>query len=483
MKILIIDDEAELRATIADILRDAGHEVVDAGDDARAVQSLLDRGEFDLAISDVRMPELDGISLLRRSRAMTPSADFILMTAYGEIAQAVSALKDGAADYLTKPFDMDDLLMQISRIESARQARGDLAQAKRSLSEKPPRNRLVGRSPQMNRVQSRIEMIAQSEAAVLIEGESGTGKELVARLLHERSSRGAKPFVAVNCGAFPETLIEAELFGFERGAFTGAVKKRDGRFKAADGGTLFLDEIAELPLSAQAKLLRVLQEGAFEPIGTNTAVKVDVRVVSATHRNLRKRIAEGLFREDLFYRINVLDVTLPPLREREGDITLLIQYFLEAFASTTASGQRRLPQISSEACTALTKYSYPGNVRELAHAIEHAVVLAGPAEIGLDHLPAAIVQAGAATTAPQDPVAASVADLMPVVPPGTVRLADAVKAFERAHLQRVLAAAGGKRLRAAEMLGISRKSLWEKLREQEPRSPSASLPARDDNAT
>jgi DNA-binding NtrC family response regulator len=482
MKILIIDDEAELRATIADILREAGHEIVEAGDDARAVQALIDRGEFDLAISDVRMPELDGISLLRRSRTMTPSADFILMTAYGEIAQAVSALKEGAADYLTKPFDMDDLLEHIARIESARQMRGDLAQAKRSLSETPPRNRLIGGSPQMHRVQSRIEMIAQSEAAVLIEGESGTGKELVARLLHERSSRGTKPFVAVNCGAFPETLIEAELFGFERGAFTGAVKKRDGRFKAADGGTLFLDEIAELPLSAQAKLLRVLQDGAFEPIGTNTAVKVDVRVVSATHRNLRKRIAEGLFREDLFYRINVLDVTLPPLREREGDITLLIQYFLEAFASTDASGQRRVPKVSSEACTALTRYSYPGNVRELAHAIEHAVVLAGATEIALDHLPVAIVQAGTPVV-PQDPVAASVADLMPIVPPGTVRLADAVKAFEKAHLQRVLAAAGGKRLRAAEMLGISRKSLWEKLREQEPPTPSASPPTRDDNAT
>jgi DNA-binding NtrC family response regulator len=483
MKILIIDDDAELRAIMAEILREAGHEIVEAGDDARAVQSLIDRGEFDLAISDVRMPELDGISLLRRSRAMAPPADFILMTAYGDISQAVSALKEGATDYLTKPFDMDDLLAQIAHIEGARQARGDLAQAKRSLSEKPPRNRLIGRSPQMHRVQSRIEMIAQSEAAVLIEGESGTGKELVACLLHERSSRGAKPFVAVNCSAFPETLIEAELFGFERGAFTGAVKKRDGRFKAADGGTLFLDEIAELPLSAQAKLLRVLQEGAFEPIGTNTAVHVDVRLVSATHRNLRKRIAEGLFREDLFYRINVLDVILPPLRERDGDTTLLIQYFLETFASTDASGQRRVPEVSSEASAALTKYSYPGNVRELAHAIEHAVVLAGPAQIGLDHLPAAIVQAGRPTSAPPDPVAASVADLLPVVPPGTVRLADAVKAFEKAHLQRVLAAAGGKRLRAAEMLGISRKSLWEKLREQEPRNPSPSPSVPDDSAT
>jgi len=407
------------------------------------------------------MPGIDGLALFRRARTTAPLSDFILMTAFADVGQAVAALKDGAADYLTKPFNIEELLHQIARIESSRSMRSELAQARHALAQRPPRNRLVGESPQMLKVQSRIEMIAQSDAAALVHGESGTGKELVARLLHDRSSRSDKPFVPVNCGAFPETLIEAELFGFERGAFTGAIKKREGRFKAADGGTLFLDEIAELPLSAQAKLLRVLQEGSFEPIGTNTPVKVDIRLVSATHRNLRQRIADGLFREDLFYRINVLDISLPALREREGDLPILIQFFLEGFGSPDASGRRRASPVSGDAYAALTSYAYPGNVRELAHAIEHAVVLAGGGEITLDHLPAAIAEAGM-THSPQEPQPEAF-----VAPNGTMRLADAVKAFERAHLRKVLAAAGGKRVRAAEMLGISRKSLWEKLRDDD----------------
>jgi DNA-binding NtrC family response regulator len=237
MKILIIDDEPELRSSIGDVLRGAGHEVAEAGEDPQGAQLLVDKGDFDLCISDVRMPELDGLALFRRAKTTAPLADFILMTAFADVGQAVAALKDGAADYLTKPFDMDELLHQISRIDSARWMRTELAQARLALARRPPRTRLVGESPQMVKLQTRITMIAQSDAAVLIHGESGTGKELVARLLHDRSARADKPFVAVNCGAFPETLIEAELFGFERGAFTGAVKKRDGRFKAADGGT------------------------------------------------------------------------------------------------------------------------------------------------------------------------------------------------------------------------------------------------------
>jgi DNA-binding NtrC family response regulator len=303
-------------------------------------------------------------------------------------------------------------------------------------------------------------MIAQSEAATLVSGESGTGKELVARLLHDRGSRAGKPFVPVNCAGFPDTLIEAELFGFERGAFTGAVKRRDGRFKAADGGTLFLDEIAELPLPAQAKLLRVLQEGSVEPLGTNTPIKVDVRLISATHRNLRERIAAGLFREDLFYRINVLDVTLPALRDREGDLPILIQFFLDGFARASGSGQRHAPTVSGDAYAALSAYAYPGNVRELAHAIEHAVVLAGGGEITLDHLPAAIAEA-APTGRPK---AASLSAASATAPAAITPLGEAVREFEKRHLLKVLAAAGGKRVRAAELLGISRKSLWEKLR-------------------
>jgi DNA-binding NtrC family response regulator len=303
----------------------------------------------------------------------------------------------------------------------------------------------------MRRVTGLIEMVAQSDAPTLVTGESGTGKELVARMLHDRSARRDAPFVVVNCGALTETLIEAELFGHERGAFTGAVRKREGRFKAADGGTLFLDEVAELPLSAQTKLLRVLQEGSFEPIGTNTTVKVDVRVVSATHRNLRTRIADGQFREDLFYRINVIEIPLPPLRERPADLSALLQHFLQRF---TPKG-KPLPTVSPAAWAALARHGYPGNVRELSHAIEHAVVLSGGGEIALHHLPAGIV----AQTSSEGPSAE------PARTGGEIRpLQAAVKEFEREYLLRAIHQAGGKRVRAAEMLGISRKSLWEKLR-------------------
>ncbi len=298
----------------------------------------------------------------------------------------------------------------------------------------------------MLRLAERIETIAQSDAPVLITGESGTGKELVARTLHDRSTRRAKAFIAVNCAAFPETLLEAELFGHERGAFTGAVKRRDGRFKAADGGTLLLDEIAEVPLPAQAKLLRVLQEGTVEPLGTNESTKVDVRIISATHRNLRERIKEGRFREDLYYRLNVLDIEIPPLRERRGDMPLLLQYFLNKFTQPGKTPST----ISPRAWAVLSQYHFPGNVREFAHAIEHAVVLANGGEIEVEHLPGGI-------TGTLDGTAST--------PAGSLRsLSAALKEFEHEYLLRALAQANGKKMKAAEILGISRKNLWEKLR-------------------
>jgi DNA-binding NtrC family response regulator len=300
----------------------------------------------------------------------------------------------------------------------------------------------------MVRQNDRIMTIAQSEAPVLITGESGTGKELVARLLHQQSSRANKPFIAVNCAAFPDTLIEAELFGHERGAFTGAVRQRIGRFKAADGGTLFMDEVAEIPLPAQAKLLRVLEEGTIEPIGTNTPVNVNVRIISATHRNLKKQIQDEKFREDLYYRINVLDIHIPALRERKGDLSLLIGYFLN---NQTPPGQPP-PTISPRAYAVLAEYPFPGNVRELKHAIEHAVVLSRGKEIDLEHLPDDIV--GNVTAPEKNP-----ADNGRFHP-----LSTALKEFEQEYLLRALERTHGKKSEAAALLGISRKSLWEKLR-------------------
>jgi two-component system response regulator AtoC len=456
VEILLIDDEPELRQSLAEAMKDGGYTVTEAGDGHEATKLIGERS-FDLILCDVRLPGLDGLSLLRTVRKEAPLTDFILMTAFAEVGEAVAALKEGASDYLTKPFEMDELTHHLKRVESTRSMRRELTEARRALSGRASNNRLVGNSAAMTKIQSRIDMIAPSDAATLVFGESGTGKELVARMLHERSPRAAKPFVAVNCAAFPDTLIEAELFGFERGAFTGAVKKRDGRFRTADGGTLFLDEIAELPLPAQAKLLRVLQDGTVEPLGTDEAVKVDVRLISATHRNLREHVAKGLFREDLFYRINVLDVQLPPLRDRESDLSLLIEYFLQGFAKTDAAGTLRVPTLSSDAYAALSAYRFPGNVRELGHAIEHAVVLAGGGEITIDHLPGAIAEAALAdVTSGSAPTNVASGDVAP--------LSAATREFEKGHLRRALAATGGKRVKAAELLGISRKSLWEKLR-------------------
>ena len=299
----------------------------------------------------------------------------------------------------------------------------------------------------MLRLLDRVNTIAPSHAPVLLQGESGTGKELVARALHERGARRGKAFVAVNCAAFPETLLEAELFGHERGAFTGAVKKRDGRFRAAHGGTLLLDEVAEMSLPSQAKLLRVLQEGVIEPLGTNESVRVDVRVISATNRNLKERVTDGLFREDLYYRLNVLNVDIPPLRDRKGDLPLLVQFFLKKLSRPGAA----MPRVSQAAWNALSQFPFPGNVRQLEHAIQHAVVLAGDADIiEIQHLPRDIAHAGDVVLAGASPLPRP--------------LGAALKEFEREYLLRALAEADGKRTLAAEILGISRKNLWEKLR-------------------
>ncbi len=309
----------------------------------------------------------------------------------------------------------------------------------------------VGRSPAVLRLLEHVDTLAASDAPVLVTGASGTGKELIARRLHARSARGHEPFVAVNCAAFPETLLEAELFGHERGAFTGAVRRREGRFQAAHGGTLFLDEVAEIPPAGQAKLLRVLEEGAFEPLGTNRTVIVDVRIVSATHRDLRERIASGLFREDLYYRLKVLQLRVPALGERGDDVPLLVEHFLRRFAPP---GRRPTP--TPAALAAIGRYPFPGNVRELEHAIQHAVVLARGGEIDLEHLPPEIGSAAGPGEAPAAPPAPE--------PRGVTPLALALAAFERDHLIRALRACGGRRARAAAALGISRKNLWERMR-------------------
>jgi two-component system response regulator HydG/two-component system response regulator AtoC len=442
--ILLVDDEPEAGSVLGRFLRDAGHRLTLAtgSEEATAVTSAR---VFDVVICDIRLPRVDGHALLRHVRRESPTTDVIMVTAQASIAEAVLALKEGAFDFLAKPLVGDELVLRLERIAEKRALRSQLNEARAQLVGRQPSTVIVGRSPSMARLVGRIDTIAVSDAPVLITGETGTGKELVARTLHRLSGRRDGPFVAVNCAAFPESLLEAELFGHERGAFTGAVRKRDGRFKAADGGTLLLDEIAEIPPAAQAKLLRVLQEGAVEPLGTNTAVRVDVRVISATHRNLAELIAENRFREDLYYRLNVLDLEIPPLRERQGDLALLVQHFVRSFMPAGAEP----PGISPRAWAALSGHSFPGNVRELAHAIEHAVVLARGGEIDLEHLPATF--AGAV---PEHAIGNG----------GQRSLAVAIKEFERQYLLRTLHLAGSSRKQAAQILGISRKNLWQKLR-------------------
>jgi DNA-binding NtrC family response regulator len=465
LSVLIAEDEPEMRETLEEALTDAGHRVVTAVDGASAA-SLADANVFDVVVTDIQMPKMDGLSLFARLRQHSPGTEVIIMTNHGGIAQAVEAMKMGAYDYLAKPFQTDDLVRRLERIASHRSLRAELEQARAALSNQSPDSLLIGQSLPMRRLHDLIETVAKADAATLITGESGTGKELVARMLHDRGARRDRPFVAVNCGALTESLIEAELFGHERGAFTGAERKREGRFKAADGGTLFLDEIAELQPTAQTKLLRVVQEGVFEPLGSNTPVKVDVRLVSATHRDLPERIRQNLFREDLYYRINVIGIGIPPLRDRPGDLSLLVQHFLRRFTPK----DKTPPAVSPEAWAALSQHPFPGNVRELSHAIQHAVVLSGGGEIEVQHLPAALLPHHS-KDGPNPVPLSEMQGLAGVQPIGA-----AVRAFEREYLVRVLRGAteGGanrdgvgsrtKRAEIARALGISRKTLWEKLK-------------------
>jgi two-component system, NtrC family, response regulator AtoC len=446
LKVLVVEDEQDLCELIAETLIDEGYDTTCAKDGAEALAAAA-AATFDVVLADMRLPKVDGLTLFRRLRAESPGTDVIVMTGNAAVADAVAVLKEGAFDYLTKPINLEELSMLLQRLAVFRSLQREVVAIRTELAgHRSSRDQLVGHSPGMLKLIQRMDAIAHSDAAVVITGESGTGKELVARALHEGGGRRPKPFVAVNCAAFPDTLIEAELFGHERGAFTGATNRRDGRFKAAHGGTLFLDEVAELSQAAQAKLLRVLQEGTIEPLGSNESVKVDVRIISATHRDLRARIADGLFREDLYYRINTLDLAIPPLRSRGGDLAVLVQHFIQRFSNP----ERPTDGITWRAWSALAAHPFPGNVRELMHTIQHAVLLSTGGKIDLEHLPAAIRGEAAA----------------PVLPHATVMapLGHALKQFERNYLVRALVEFDGKKSRMAASLGISRKNLWEKLK-------------------
>lgn len=443
--ILIVDDEPSIRKVLSAHLRKFGFDVDTANDGAQAITK-LQQHMFHLVVTDLQMPGVNGMDLLNWAQINQPGLPIILVTAYGTIDIAVTALKNGAFDFISKPFDRDELHQIITKALATEERNAQ------KLHEEPEgRHKIIGTSGGMQRLFTLIDKVAASPTTVLITGESGTGKELVARALHDASERKDEPFVQINCGAIPHTLFEAELFGFERGAFTGAVHSKPGRFEIAHKGTLFLDEVGELPREMQVKMLRSLQERKIDRIGGLQSVEIDVRVIAATNRDLQQDVAEGLFREDLYYRLNVIPFHLPPLRERKEDIPLLVEHFLKKFNARLGKAMMR---VSPDAVAMLLEYSWPGNIRELENVMERAVLLSEADIIGPAELPG--LRGGASNVISQDEL--EQLGLKEYVRVHTVRL-------ERDRIQRVLQAEEGNVTRAARKLSISRKSLQTKMKD------------------
>jgi DNA-binding NtrC family response regulator len=441
-RILIVDDEANARAALSEILRDDGYATETAADGFKALGKLE---EFvpDVILTDLKMPGLDGIAFMEKAKAAAPGAVFVVMTAFGTIQSAVQAVKKGAENYLTKPLDFEALAAVIERAMEKARLLQETRQLRDRLRERNAFGHIVTNDAKMQEILGLVGQVGPSKASVLITGESGTGKELIAEAIHAASPRAGKPFVRLHCAALAEGLLESELFGHERGAFTGAVTRREGRFKQADGGTLFLDEIGEIPGGTQVKLLRFLQERAFERVGGNETLKVDVRVIAATNRDLKAEIAKGAFREDLYYRLNVVAVELPPLRDRRGDVPALASFFLRRYA---AENGRTIEGFSDDAIARLGGYGWPGNVRELENVIERAVVLCNEPRIEVKHLPATLV-----------PVAER--EGPPPVPGSTIQ------DLEKYAILKTLEACGGSTSKAAMILGVSTRKIQYKLHE------------------
>ena len=389
-RVLIADDEKNMRWVLSEALAAEGYEVLQASDGKEALTAVEEQHP-DLMVLDHKMPSPDGMEVLRKIRAKGETFPIIMLTAHGNVETAVEAMKAGATEYLTKPFDLGELKLSIEKAIRISDLSDEVRRLRAELDRDWDVDGFIAADPHMVEILMTVEKVAPTSATVMIYGESGTGKELIARAIHRLSPRDAKPFVEVHAGALPETLLESELFGYEKGAFTGAVTAKPGRFELANGGTLFLDEVGDISLGVQVKLLRVLQERRFERLGGTRSIDVDVRVVAATNRDLQQLIADGTFREDLFYRLNVVPITLPPLRQRKGDIPRLVAHFLDKYE---AAGRT----ITNDAMEALTGYPWPGNIRELENTIERIVILASAPEIGIEDLPAE-VRAGVAPSA------------------------------------------------------------------------------------
>ncbi len=441
ISILVVDDEPNQRNALAGFLRKKGYETVEA-DSAAAALAVAQQQVVDLVLTDLRMPGMDGARLLGELKALNPLLDVIIMTAFGTMSEAVGAMKEGALDFITKPIDLEQLEVAIARAVERKQLISENQRLQQLVEERSSFSGILTRSETMQRALSVAVRAAASRTTVLILGESGTGKELVAKAIHLASPRAVKSFVAVNLAALPEALAESELFGHEKGAFTGADRMRQGRFEAADGGTLFIDEVGDMPPAIQAKLLRVLQERAFERLGSSKPVQVDVRIIAATNRALAGMVKDNTFREDLYYRLNVVRVELPPLRERKDDIPLLADHFMRRFA---AENGRTMQGCTREAMDALLKHPFPGNVRELQHLIEQAVVLSRDEWIGVEDL------------------GLTGAQTLSVDGTSTGSFTERVEAFEKRLIQQAMADGLGVQSQAARLLGISERHLRYKL--------------------
>lgn len=440
-RVLAVDDEPNMRRLLEITLRQAGYQALLA-DNGHAALDILRRKGADLVVSDLNMPGMDGIKLIAAMREEGMETPLIIVTAKGEVESAVTAMKLGAADYILRPFDLETLEIAMTRALSLARLKNEnrflRAEVERDTED------MVGESAPMQRLRQVIRQVAPEKSTVLISGETGTGKEVVAHAIHRLSPRSESLFVAVNCAAIPAEMMESELFGHERGAFTGAIRERLGKFEMADGGTLFLDEITEMPVALQAKLLRALQEGVIERLGGNRTIPVDIRVIAATNRDPQQAVREGRLREDLYYRLNVFRLDLPPLRERRDDISGLARHFLS----------RRHGKISDKALDALQGYAWPGNVRELENVLERAAIMAGGQPIETGHLPADII-------APESGTSAS--DAAPLQEPAFQTLPQAVEAMEKRLIIQAIAASNGNKSRAARLLDISERSLWYKV--------------------
>jgi DNA-binding NtrC family response regulator len=437
-RILVAEDEAIMRITVLDHLRHQGWLADEAESGTQALE-LVKRNRYDLVLSDIRMPGMDGEKLLSEVKRLAPRTEVVMMTAHGSTDSAVNCLKNGAADYILKPFDLDDLTLRINRLLEMQTIKARCVSLEHACGQRRP---LIGSSVPMQKLLRLVSQIAMSDSSVLIQGESGTGKELVAAAIHYESRRAGKPYVRVNCAAIPAGLMESELFGHEKGAFTGADRTALGKFELADHGTLLLDEIGDMPLDLQVKLLRILQEREVERVGGKHPIPIDVRVICATAKDLAVEVQKGKFRQDLFYRLQVIPVEVPPLRQRDGDILDLVDFFLEEFGR-----ERGLSfELSTDARRALEQYGYPGNVRELRNILERVSVLAPAPKIQLWDLPVEIRGGSRGEEKEEENLAAAVAQT------------------ERKCIRRVLKQTGDNKTAAASILGISRKNLWEKMK-------------------